>query len=310
MWKELVLLAGALAFAHAQQFDYYDYVDDPQAVLPAPPPPPARSRPASRPVARGPPPAQSRPASQHPGQQQTANDPNTTPVPIVTDIRRIDTKTGGFVYQYAGADGSAKYELRLPNGTVTGNYTFINDLGERETRWYSAGVHDPSLVDETTDPNYVDLGNYELYKHLEEPYVHVAGADGSFDAQAPRSSPRAQRPSPPRSSGPRSSAPRPAAPRAPPPPPPPPRPASTPLDYDDPSLHFIEPAPIFEGVPVEPLEPLPPVPVAPPQAPVRGGRGRAGGRVKVSSRPVSPPHRLNSQSATDAFLDDIINRFS
>lgn len=27
-----VLLAGALAFAHAQQFDYYDYVDDAQTV--------------------------------------------------------------------------------------------------------------------------------------------------------------------------------------------------------------------------------------------------------------------------------------
>ncbi|XP_042859788.1 formin-like protein 3 [Penaeus japonicus] len=312
MLKELVLLAGVLAFARAQQFDYYDYVDAPQTVLPAPPPPPpVRSRPASRPVVRGPPP-QSRPPPQAPVQQQTANDPNTTPVPIVTDVRRIDTKTGGFVYQYAGADGSAKYELRLPNGTVTGNYTFINDLGERETRWYTAGVHDPTLVDETTDPNYVDLGNYELYKHLEEPYVHVAGADESFNSQAPRSSPRAQRPSAPRSSGPRSSAPRSSAPRAsaPRPPPPPPLPASTPLDYDDSALHFIEPAPLFDGVPAEPLEPLPPVPVAPPQPPIRGGRGRAGGRVKVQSRPVAPPHRLNSQSATDAFLDDIINRFS
>ncbi|ROT65353.1 putative serine/arginine repetitive matrix protein 2 [Penaeus vannamei] len=233
MWKELVLLAGALAFAHAQQFDYYDYVDDAQT-----------REDLLRPS-----------LDLHPNTPPNSR-PQTTQIPL-----RIDTKTGGFVYQYAGADGSAKYELRLPNGTVTGNYTFINDLGERETRWYSAGVHDPSLVDETTDPNYVDRGNYDLYKHLEEPYVHIAGTDGSFDAQAPRSSPRAQ-------------------------------------------------PPIFEGVPVEPLEPLPPVPAAPPPPPVRSGRGRAGGRVKVSSRPVSPPHRLNSQSATDAFLDDIISRFS
>ncbi|KAK4289122.1 hypothetical protein Pmani_037896 [Petrolisthes manimaculis] len=98
--------------------------------------------------------------------------PTTTPVPILVDSRRIDLQTGAFVYEYAGGDGSSKFEFRYPNGTVVGNYTFVDELGVLQTRVYSAGVHDPSNIDETTDPNYVDLGNYEHYRHLERPYVH------------------------------------------------------------------------------------------------------------------------------------------
>ena len=87
-----------------------------------------------------------------------------------------------------GGDGSGKYEIRYPNGTVMGNFTYINDIGERETRWYSAGSRGteisgdgvispapPTIIDETTGANYVDLSNYDLYKHLEVPYVHIAG---------------------------------------------------------------------------------------------------------------------------------------
>lgn len=87
-----------------------------------------------------------------------------------------------------GGDGSGKHEIRYTNGTVVGNYTYINDLGVRETRWYSAGPRGteiagdsvispapPTLIDETTGKNYVDLSNYDLYRHLEVPYIHISG---------------------------------------------------------------------------------------------------------------------------------------
>jgi len=114
--------------------------------------------------------------------------PTTTAVPILKDERRVDPVTGAFIYHYMGGDGSGKFEVRFPNGTVIGNFTFVNDQGEQETRWYSAGERGteisgdgvispapPTLVDETTGKNYVDLSNYDLYRHLEEPYVHQAG---------------------------------------------------------------------------------------------------------------------------------------
>ncbi|KAK3857898.1 hypothetical protein Pcinc_035877 [Petrolisthes cinctipes] len=128
--------------------------------------------------------------------------PTTTPVPILVDSRRIDLQTGAFVYEYAGGDGSSKFEFRYPNGTVVGNYTFVDELGVLQTRMYSAGVHDPSHIDETTDPNYVDLGNYEHYRHLERPYVHQDESFTSFSTpqqqllslQQPRQPVRQQQP--------------------------------------------------------------------------------------------------------------------
>ncbi|XP_063851319.1 protein TsetseEP-like [Scylla paramamosain] len=90
----------------------------------------------------------------------------TTPIPILKDSRRIDLHTGAFVYEYIGGDGSSKFEFRFPNGTVIGNFSFINENGELETRVYNHGAE----VDETTDPNYIDLGNYEYWRHLEQPY--------------------------------------------------------------------------------------------------------------------------------------------
>lgn len=130
-------------------------------------------------------------------------------MPILRNIQRVDPVTGAFIYDYLGADGSGKYEVRFPNGTVRGNFTFINDLGEQETRSYSAGERGteisgdgvvspapPTLVDETTGANYVDLGNYELYRHLEEPYVHIEGPShpderGQLSAQAKERLPEA-----------------------------------------------------------------------------------------------------------------------
>lgn len=118
----------------------------------------------------------------------TTTTPHSPPIAILRESRQMDPETGAFIYDYVGADGSSKYEIRYPDGYVVGNFSFINAEGTRETRHYSAGVRGteiagdsvvspapPTLVDETTGENYVDLGNYELYKHLEEAYVHQAG---------------------------------------------------------------------------------------------------------------------------------------
>ena len=47
----------------------------------------------------------------------------------------MDPETGAFIYDYVGADGSSKYEIRYPDGYVVGNFSFINAEGTRETRW-------------------------------------------------------------------------------------------------------------------------------------------------------------------------------
>ncbi|XP_018019906.1 uncharacterized protein LOC108676351 [Hyalella azteca] len=135
-------------------------------------------------------PAQPAPQPRQPqGGRLLADDVSTTTyIPILKDSRRTDPATGAFIYDYMGADGSSKYEVRFSNGTVLGNFSYINDQGERETRWYSAGERGteiqgdsvvspapPTLIDETTGKNYVDLSNYDLYRHLEVPYVHIAG---------------------------------------------------------------------------------------------------------------------------------------
>jgi len=129
----------------------------------------------------------------------TTTTPHSPPIPILRESRKMDPETGAFIYDYVGADGSSKYEIRYPDGYVVGNFSFINAEGTRETRHYSAGVRGteiagdsvvspapPTLVDETTGENYVDLGNYELYKHLEEAYVHQAGASRPRAQQQPR----------------------------------------------------------------------------------------------------------------------------
>ncbi|XP_064101603.1 uncharacterized protein LOC135212130 [Macrobrachium nipponense] len=279
MFKILIIACCTWALAASQgQFDYvYDYdapVDAPAPQPIARGPPPAAFQPQGRPPA----PPRSRPQGNRPPPpvQQASRfdqlDSVTEHVPIVKDSRRIDTKTGAFVYEYAGADGSEKHEIRYSNGTVTGNYTFINDLGERETRFYTAGVQDPSAIDETTDPNYVDLGNYDLYKHLEQPYIHTDGTAG-FQTQraAPRPGPPQQGGGRPRAQGgPRSSAPRPVAARPPPPPPPPPAPV--PLDFNDDTALFQQSAagaaPVFDyedfAAAAPPPPPPPPRPVAQP----------------------------------------------
>lgn len=329
MIKLLLLAFGTWALASAQDYEYvYDYADapqdpgQPQHVQPVAAPPPiqqvSRGRaPSSQPRAR---PQQSRPAAQQVprGEFSSLNDPSSTPVPILIDSRSIDTKTGAFVYQYAGADGSEKHEYRYPNGTVIGNYTFINDLGERETRFYSAGVHDPTLVDETTDPNYVDLGNYELYKHLEQAYVHNDGTSSSSrdrDVFSQQASPRPQsRPSP------RQQA---SRPRAPPPPPVPVAPtfeevpiaqAPLPIDFEDravfdqrPQSHSFDYEDVAVAAPVAPVPPPAPLPQGPPfRGPSTRGRV-SGGRGQGVPR---PRHRLDiSNQSPLSELDSIISQF-
>ncbi|KAK8750852.1 hypothetical protein OTU49_015028, partial [Cherax quadricarinatus] len=349
---KLWVVLGCLVLTSCQQreFDYvYDYVDtpsfqpQPQAARqpPPPPPPPPPSHQLARDRRPPPPPPQVRPQFQSvQDARQLLGDSSTTPISILRDSRRIDTKTGAFVYEYAGADGSSKYEVRLPNGTVTGNYTFINDLGEKETRFYSAGVHDPTLVDETTDPSYIDQGNYDLYRHLERPYVHN---DGTFaldeqafsrspsQAQRPRAqSPQPRRPSPQqRPSGPPpqqlSHPPQQLQPR--PPQQPPPRPPQSlpppvqqssqfpeqpevPLDFGDASSHFSQP-PLIRPQTFEDPGPQQQF-QSPPQAPL-GPVGPVPSRVRPSGRPSGrqQQHRLDLSSSQNvgSFLDSVIQRF-
>ncbi|XP_076040805.1 uncharacterized protein LOC143025230 [Oratosquilla oratoria] len=298
----------------------YDYFYD-TGLDPAPPPPPpsrtsGRSRPvAQAPLTRAPAPRDDRPKG-----------PTTTPVPILRDERRLDAKTGAFLYHYEGADGSIKHETRYPNGTVFGNFTFINDFGEPETRFYQAGalgtqiagdsvgiIAPPTLVDETTDPNYVDLSQYDHYKHLERPYVHIAGPPG--DVQFPDGS--------------RSSASRPRAPARQPAPRPPAvaAQAPVPLDFADTgSFHAaggfeetVAPAP--PPAPVHPSRSRarrPPASVVPsppefPGAHIVAGQVRSPARPSSSRRAQAQTHRLASPSASTAgdqeFLDRLISQF-
>ncbi|KAK7085748.1 hypothetical protein SK128_000923 [Halocaridina rubra] len=309
----------------AQDYDYFfEYVDSPvnqpqevQAPLPA-----------QRPVSRGRAPPQ-QPRARPPTQQVASPDfsspdqPSTTPVPILVDSRRVDTRTGAFVYEYAGADGSRKYETRYANGTVIGNYTFINDLGEEETRHYSAGVHDPTLIDETTDPNYVDLGNYELYKHLEQPYVHIDGSSSQDDIPLEPVRTRSQdrpleRPSSRPSSRPVA---RPAPPRT-----LPEAPifqdeqlvlAPVPLDFADAAAHFNQrpqqSVPTFDYEDLAaPLSPVPPPPPPPPPT-TSLPQGPPLRSIPIRRRPSNvqrPRHRfaISGQSPVSE-LDSVIRQF-
>ncbi|KAG7173517.1 putative formin-like 1 [Homarus americanus] len=260
---------GCLLVVTAQRpdFDYvFDYVDSPNF------------QPLPQAVAGG---------------RPTGNQgPTTTPVPILVDERRIDPQTGAFVYEYAGADGSTKHETRYPNGTVIGNYSFINDLGERESRTYTAGVQDPNHIDETTDPNYVDLGNYDLYKHLEQAYVHEGGSSSFSDQVLSRPPPSAPRPrAQPRPQQAVQRRPQQAVQRR-------PQPVSAASHFSQPPLPVAGPTFDYEDIGQAPV----PVRAPPPPPPPRS-RQRT-----VAPRPFpGPNHRLDLSStggqSVDSFLD-------
>ena len=196
--------------------------------------------------------------------------------------------TGAFIYEYLGADGQAKYEIRYRNGTVRGNFTFINDLGETETRWYSAGERGteiagdgvispapPTLVDETTGPNYVDLSNYELYRHLEVPYVHIAGPSDP-DERGQISNPSRQQEARPQQTNRR-----------------PAQPSSVPLDLGD-DVRFVR---VDQQTQAR----------APARAPVR-----APARSRPSTQQRAQSHfnaRNIDPSSPDAVLDSLISQF-
>ncbi|XP_042213475.1 uncharacterized protein LOC121860408 [Homarus americanus] len=303
---------GCLLVVTAQRpdFDYvFDYVDSPNfQPLPqqqASRPPPTRAAPARPAAARATRPPPSPAQLPHINQQAVAGGrptgnqgPTTTPVPILVDERRIDPQTGAFVYEYAGADGSTKHETRYPNGTVIGNYSFINDLGERESRTYTAGVQDPNHIDETTDPNYVDLGNYDLYKHLEQAYVHEGGSSSFSDQVLSRPPPSAPRPrAQPRPQQAVQRRPQQAVQRR-------PQPVSAASHFSQPPLPVAGPTFDYEDIGQAPV----PVRAPPPPPPPRS-RQRT-----VAPRPFpGPNHRLDLSStggqSVDSFLDSVIHRF-
>jgi len=190
-----MVAAPCLAQAQLPQYDYdvlYDELlasfDQEQPVQARAQAHPVQARAQAHPVQAR---AQAHPVQarfQAQAQTTTPEPRNGTHIAVLKDARYTDPATGAFIYDYMGADGSGKYEIRFLNGTVVGNYSYLNEEGERETRWYSAGLRGteiagdgvvspapPTLVDETTGPNYVDLSSYDHYKHLEVPYVHIAG---------------------------------------------------------------------------------------------------------------------------------------
>lgn len=164
VWVLVLVVGVTLGGCQDQHLEYidYDYVDvaipeantrtrQSSASAPSPGSPPKPRRPGSTAAKK------SKPRT------------HTTPVPIIKDIRRVDPNTGAFYYHYEGGDGSMKHEVRFPNGTVYGNFTFVKDNGELETRTYHHGMG--SNVVEN------DNGDYELHRHLEQPYVHQSGPD-------------------------------------------------------------------------------------------------------------------------------------
>jgi len=220
-----------------------------------------------------------------------------------------------------GADGQAKYEIRYPNGTVVGNFTFINDRGETETRWYSAGDRGteisgdsvispapPTLVDETTGPNYVDLSNYELYRHLEVPYVHIAGPsdpDERGQLSAPGSSRSSSQAQPPRLVQQRQQQPqqlqRPIQPVA----------APVPLDFGD-DTRFVR---VDQAAPQPPRsQPIPVQAAQPRRTRVRVASNKNAGRTtqQIAQSHFNPaqfnPAQINNRSP-DAVLDSLISQF-
>ena len=215
-----------------------------------------------------------------------------------------------------GQDGSGKYEVRFPNGTVIGNFTYINDQGERETRWYSAGDRGteiagdsvispapPTLVDETTGPNYVDLSNYELYRHLEVPYVHIEGPSDP-DERGQLSNPNNQRQQDTRSR---------------------PQPSQQPLDFGDELTltsnsqaaspqRIPQPLPAFQGREAAPRSQAPPQVQSPQRVvvqktPVANSRGRVSQQAVRSRAQAHFNAAAIDNSNPNTVLDSLIRQF-
>jgi len=168
MWGAWILLLMCVTLGGCQdQYVEYEYVyDDYADVAVQETKPKARLQtPAPAPVA----PPKLKPRRPSTGGSKKHKPRGTTPVPIVKDIRRIDPVTGAFYYHYEGGDGSMKHEVRFPNGTVLGNYTYAKENGELETHTYHHGLGS-NIVDN-------DNGDYELHRHLEQGYVHQSGPD-------------------------------------------------------------------------------------------------------------------------------------
>lgn len=168
MWGAWILLLMCVTLGGCQdQYVEYEYVyDDYADVAVQETKPKARLQtPAPAPVA----PPKLKPRRPSTGGSKKHKPRGTTPVPIVKDIRRIDPVTGAFYYHYEGGDGSMKHEVRFPNGTVLGNYTYVKENGELETHTYHHGLGS-NIVDN-------DNGDYELHRHLEQGYVHQSGPD-------------------------------------------------------------------------------------------------------------------------------------
>lgn len=140
--------------------DYYDYAD---VAIPETNTKTRQPSPSAAPQLK---PKPRRPSS---AQSKKSKPRGTTPVPIITDIRRVDPNTGAFYYHYEGGDGSMKHEVRFANGTVLGNFTYVKKNGELETQHYNHGLGS-NIVEN-------DNGNYDLHRHLEEAYVHQSGPD-------------------------------------------------------------------------------------------------------------------------------------
>jgi len=166
MWGAWILLAVCVSLVGCQdqKFDYEDYYD--YAADVAIPETNVKTRQPSPSAAPKLTPKPRRPGSV----KSNKNKPRgTTPVPIIKDIRRVDPNSGAFYYHYEGGDGSMKHEVRFPNGTVLGNFTYVKKNGELETQSYNHGLGS-NIVDN-------DNGNYDLHRHLEEAYVHQSGPD-------------------------------------------------------------------------------------------------------------------------------------
>jgi len=170
MWGAwiLLLMCVSLSRCQDQNVEYVEYIyDDYDYTEVAAQETKTSARKVSAPVA---PPPQLKPRRPGTAGSKKAHKPRgTTPVPIIRDIRRIDPVTGAFYYHYEGGDGSMKHEVRFPNGTVLGNYTYAKKNGELETHTYHHGLGS-NIVDN-------DNGDYELHRHLEQGYVHQSGPD-------------------------------------------------------------------------------------------------------------------------------------
>lgn len=70
---------------------------------------------------------------------QQARNPNTTPVPILKMINKVNDD-GSYTYGYEAADGSYKVETRSAKGDVQGKYGYIDETGIIKEVVYGAGA--------------------------------------------------------------------------------------------------------------------------------------------------------------------------